>query len=272
MILVTGTKRSGTSMWMQILKAAGFPIIGEAFMGHWEQSIKDANPRGFYESTLRRGIYYRTNPNPETGAYLFPEPTRGHAVKVFIPGLMRSDRAYIDAVLATMRGWRSYSASLDRLYAMEDRYLAEQPPDEQGRDRLEVARKGRGQLPPPVEWWFENYELIRDLHTRRYRVHMITYERLLADPERQIRQTLAWLGHGDAAKAAAVVDPALHTQTGAQQVENHGIAPACLEVFDELHDHIHHGRSLEPAFLKRLNETQHAMDERWGHLPRQTDL
>ena len=29
MVIVTGTRRSGTSMWMQILQAAGLPIVGE---------------------------------------------------------------------------------------------------------------------------------------------------------------------------------------------------------------------------------------------------
>ena len=35
MIIVTGTKRSGTSMWMQILAAAGLPVFGEAFPRSW---------------------------------------------------------------------------------------------------------------------------------------------------------------------------------------------------------------------------------------------
>ena len=51
MFIVTGTKRSGTSMWMQILIAAGLPIIGEAFPMRWEHTIKAANPEGFYEGT-----------------------------------------------------------------------------------------------------------------------------------------------------------------------------------------------------------------------------
>ena len=54
MMIVTGTKRSGTSMWMQILIGAGYPIIGEAFPMRWEHTIKAANPEGFYESHLRR--------------------------------------------------------------------------------------------------------------------------------------------------------------------------------------------------------------------------
>ena len=106
MIIVTGTKRSGTSMWMQILRDGGIELIGEAFPKKWDQTIREANPHGFYESPLRRGINFTTNPHPQTGAYLAPEPTRNHAVKVFAPGLVRSDLAYIDRVVVTMRPWR----------------------------------------------------------------------------------------------------------------------------------------------------------------------
>ncbi len=69
MIVVTGTKRSGTSMWMQILVNGGFPYIGEAFPRDWGSKIRDANPEGFYESALAGGVWWRTNPSPRTGAW-----------------------------------------------------------------------------------------------------------------------------------------------------------------------------------------------------------
>ncbi|MCA9638710.1 MAG: hypothetical protein KC420_21925, partial [Myxococcales bacterium] len=125
MILVTGSKRSGTSMWMQILAAAGLPVIGERFPASWEALIGDQNPDGFYESQLSAGIYHRTNPHPLTGAYLFPEQTRRHAVKVFVPGLVRTDLAFIGPVIGTMRSWREYGPSLARLHALEDAWQAE---------------------------------------------------------------------------------------------------------------------------------------------------
>ena len=56
MIIVTGTKRSGTSMWMQLLHAGGVQIVGEAFSRDWADTIRDANPNGFSESPYRRGI------------------------------------------------------------------------------------------------------------------------------------------------------------------------------------------------------------------------
>ncbi len=52
---------------------------------------------------LRAGIYYATNPHPRTGAYFFPEQVEHHCVKVFIPGLVRTDRAFIGRVVASMR-------------------------------------------------------------------------------------------------------------------------------------------------------------------------
>ena len=45
MIFVSGTKRSGTSMWMQVLQAAGLPILGKAFSRNGGTSpLRDANP------------------------------------------------------------------------------------------------------------------------------------------------------------------------------------------------------------------------------------
>ena len=52
---------------------------------------------------------------------------RKHIIKVFIPGLVRSDLAFIHRVVGTIRPWREYTTSLRRLYDMEDAFLQEQP-------------------------------------------------------------------------------------------------------------------------------------------------
>ena len=192
MMIVTGTKRSGTSMWMQILIGAGYPIIGEAFPMRWEHTIKAANPEGFYESHLRRGINYRTNPHPKTGAYLFPEQVAHHAVKVFIPGLVRSDRAFIGKVIATVREWREYESSIARLYAIED---------ESRRAEGKGALIPEERMPGALEWWSENHGLLADHITRLYPLHWVTYEETLSDPTRVVTEVIQWLCVGDA-KAA----------------------------------------------------------------------
>lgn len=242
MIIVTGTKRSGTSMWMQILIAAGFPPFGEKFPGEWQKTLKQANPSGFYESMLRHGIYYRTNPHPRTGAYFFPEQVERHVVKVFIPGLVRSDRAYIGKVVATMREWREYESSVERLWTIEDEQRKEKNPD--------LPRPAR--MPGALEWWTENFALMRDIAIRRFPVHVQSYDGLLEDPEKVITKTIEWLGDGDAAAAIAAVRPENRTQ---QRPESDSIDAAFAEVFDELYDTVHQGKGLTRALIEQLNRT-----------------
>ena len=250
MIIVTGTKRSGTSMWMQILIAAGYPIIGEPFPMRWEHTIKAANPEGFYESHLRRGIYFRTNPHPKTGSYLFPEQVAHHAVKVFIPGLARSDRAFIGKVIATVREWREYEASIARLYAIEDTSRRAE-----GKGALIPEER----MPGALEWWAENFALVRDIAVRRYPVHVQTYEGLLAEPERVIRDVLKWLGRGDADKALAAVKPEHRTQ---KRPESTTLEPEMVEVFDAFYAAMHAGKGLDAALLQRLNTTNEVLAPR----------
>ena len=233
MIIVTGTKRSGTSMWMQLLKAAGFPPIGNAFPRNWEKTIKDANPAGFYESELRKGIYYATNPDPKTGTYLFPQDTRRHAVKVFIPGLIRTDRAFIDKVVATVRPWRPYIRSLSRLYAMEREAQSE------ARKKKESDLPDPVFMPPLIEWWVENFSLFSDIVTRRYPFYMVAYESVLEDPDKALREVFRWLGDGDVEAAIKQVEPALRTQNDpavdSASDEESDIESEVVEVFDDLY-------------------------------------
>jgi hypothetical protein len=243
MVIVTGTKRSGTSLWMQILIAAGIPHFGEAFPRDWENTLKEANREGFYESMLRAGIYYATNPHPKTGAYFFPEQVEAHCVKVFIPGLVRTDRAYIGRVIASVREWREFEASLERLYALEDAERVRA-----GGDEATPPER----MPPALEWWSENFALVRDISIRRYPVHAQSYDGLLRDPERVVRETIAWLGRGDAARALAVPKPERRTF---QRPVSSSVPPEVAEVFDELYRVIDQKKELANAFLLKLNET-----------------
>lgn len=275
MILVTGTKRSGTSMWMQALQAAGVEVLGTAFPRVWEESIKEANPRGFFESRLRNGIFYRTNPDPKTGAFLHPKTTRKVAVKVFIPGLVRSDMAFLHRVIGSVRPWRAYSHSLRRLYAMEDRWLVDTPDDpETGENRLERARKQRAAVPPAVEWWFENYELIRDVATRRYAFHIVSYDRMLDDPAATLSKVVPWLGVGDADAAAAAVEPALRTQAAdaADPPEAADLPAAAIRVFDDYYAAVHDRGALPKALITDMNALQKEMEAAWRPLEKERQV
>jgi hypothetical protein len=255
MIIVTGTKRSGTSMWMQVLAAAGFATLGEAFPRDWERTIREANPEGFFESPLRNGIYYATNPNPRTGAYLAPEASRRMAVKVFVPGLVKTDMAFVDKVLCTVRSPREYAASLERLYAMERKNKADA--DRQaGRAPLPALEH----LPGWLEWWHDNYRLLCDVLLRRYPLHMISYESALAQPEKVVAEALAWLGAERVDAAVAKVRETLRTQRGASDAVSIPADASIVEVFDELYMRVHEQKPLDGAFIARLNATQEKLE------------
>lgn len=253
MLIVTGTPRAGTSMWMQILVAAGFDAIGEAFPGDWRALLSSANPDGYWESQLIGGVYYRTNPHPLTGAFLFPEQTRFHAVKILVPGLVRSDLAFIDRVIGTVREWRQFAASRVRLRELYEQQFGLEPHEQLL--RLE--------LPPALEWWVDNYGLLRDIAVRRYAAHVCSYQSLLDDPERAIAEVLRWLDRGDLDRAVQVVRPQRQTQGAATPTPDEpGVEAEDIEVFDELYDHIHRGRPLTAAFLAKLNDTDQRLRPR----------
>jgi hypothetical protein len=247
MIIVTGTKRSGTSMWMQILAAAGLDVIGERVPRHWGEHIHSANPDGFYESELVAGIYFRTNPHPVSGVFLFPEQTERHAVKVFSPGLIRTDLAFIDRVIATVRPWRAFARSRARLRAL-------------GRAAAGPVEEAPS-LPAGLEWWVENFALIRDVATRRYPVHMLSYDSLLADPGRVVAEVCGWLGVGDPARGSAVVHRD-RPPVEPEEPEDAGLDREHVAVVDELYDHIHRGEPLSPALVELLNRTDQELRPR----------
>lgn len=242
MFIVSGTKRSGTSMWMQVLGAAGLPVFGDAFPRNWETSLKDANPDGFYESILRQGIYWRTNPHPQSGAYFTAEDVEGYAVKVFIPGVIRTERAYISKLVANVRPWREYEASMARLYALEDK----------ARRKANPSAGAPYRIPAAYEWWMENFALVRDVSLRRYPARLLSYDAVLRDPERAVATTLRWFGAGDITRAIAAVKPQRRTQLDSQ---SESMPTELAALFDELYAAIDEQVAIDKALLAKLNAT-----------------
>ena len=235
-------------MWMQILDAGGLQLIGDAFPRDWGETLRDANPHGFYESPLRRGVFYATNPHPKTGDYLPPDATRSVAVKVFIPGFCRTDHAYISKVVGTMRHWREYAASVERLRAMEDKAKAEK---HDGDEAFEPPER----IDPVLEWWLENFALIRNIVTRQLPAYLITYERVLENAEEVLPPILEWLGAENIEAAIDVVSPETRTQDRARIDREHPHE----DVFDELYDIVQSSEPMTNDFLETMNETHQAL-------------
>lgn len=251
MIFVSGTKRSGTSMWMQVLRAAGRPVLGEAFPAAFVGGLRAANPDGFYESLLRHGIYFATNPHPVSGRYFLPEHVAGYAVKVFVPGVIRSERAYIGRVLANVRPWQEYEASLARLEALEDAAL---------RARGQAVPEDRFKMPAAYEWWLENFSLIRDITLRRYPARLMSYADVLADPEGSVAGVLRFIADSrvaagvvdDLAAALAAVKPGHRTQERPESATT--LPPEVAAAFDDLHAAVADGSLFtRPALLRQLS-------------------
>jgi hypothetical protein len=147
-----------------------------------------------------------------------------------------------------MRDWREYGGSLTRLYEMEDENLREM-----GKRQGDAPLR----LSPVLEWWLENFMLIRDVATRGYPIQMQSYQRVLEDPEAAIAPVLQWLGAPRPADGLAVVDDALRTQKASEAPSD--VAPEHARVFDELYDCVHRAKPLTEAFLSKLNETHEVL-------------
>ncbi|MBK7830397.1 hypothetical protein [Nannocystis sp.] len=251
MIFVSGTKRSGTSMWMQVLRAAGRPVLGEAFPPTFAGALRAANQGGFYESILRNGIYFATNPHPVSGRYFLPEHVAGHAVKVFVPGVIRSERAYIGRLIANVRPWQEYEASIARLYALEDAAM---------RARGQPVPEDRYMMPPAYEWWLENFSLVRDITLRRYPARLMSYAQVLADPAGSVAAVLRFIADApvaagqvdDLAAALAAVKPDHRTQD--RPASATVLPPEDAQAFDDLHAAVVDGSLFtRPALLRQLS-------------------
>lgn len=247
--MAVAPRRAGTSMWMQILAAAGLPVVGEEFPGDWQTTLRDANPYGFHESLLRHGIYYRTNPHPRTGEYVRPGDVPGHAVKVFLPGLIRTDASYLDRVIVTVRPWREYEASLRRLHAIDDQRL---------RSDAARAAAARRRMPPALEWWDEHVAFLRDLSLRGYACHVQSYDGVLDDPRGVVTRILAWLDvDADVEAAVAAVRVQARTQ---RAPDSDAVAPPVAEVFDAFYAAVHRGEGLDAALIARINRTHQELE------------
>lgn len=240
MIVVVGAGRSGTSMWMQVLAAAGFTVIGEAFPAGWRAQLGSANPRGFFESNLIHGINFTTNPDPVSGVELSVEGTSGHVVKTFSAGLRRTEISWLGRVVVTVREWRTFSDSVQRFSDLASGAVGEGRGPSQGVD-------------PPGYWLSEYLAILRDARTRRYPIRLVAYEDVLADPERVVPPVLEWIGvEADTAAAVRAVEPLLSTPTvgGARPRAPHPLS----EPLDDFYAALSGRAPLDDRLIRHLTE------------------
>lgn len=243
MMVVSGTGRSGTSLWMQVLAAAGFTPVGEAMPDRY-RTLEGLNPEGFFESTLSAGVNFSTNPDPRTGALLRPEESRRLAVKIFSFGLRRTERAFLDRVLLTVRSWRGFGPSFARLAALDGGPMLR--PD--------------GRPVDPALWWFtELSATLDDARRRGYPLRVVPFEATLADPEAVVGAALRWLEQPcDVPAGVAAVRPDL---TSPAEDPRGDLPPAWTETLDAFYENLAIGAPYSASLAAKVAALQRELRE-----------
>jgi hypothetical protein len=250
MVVVSGTGRSGTSMWMQILKTAGLEIIGEKFPKNWESTLSKANPQGFYESSLLQGINFMTNPDPNTGEKIDPVIHRNFAVKVFSFGLRSTDRSYLGRTLFSLRDWRGFSESLERMSNLS--------PNSGIPNQLELDST----IFHPAWWFCEVYDTLLDSAQRNYNILWTTFESAINSPSKAIERVCGRLQiEVDLGTCAAVINKRLVNSV--PNSENLDLPNNWIKAFDDLYNCIHQSCPINAALYNELRAVRLQIADRF---------
>jgi hypothetical protein len=184
-VVVTGLPRSGTSLMMAILEAAGVALLEDD-----ARPADASNPRGYHELAAVRATARDAG---------WVEDAGGRAVKVVhsLVAALPRDRRY--AVIVMRRPLSQVLASQDRM--LERRGA---PPTELPAERIAAV------LSAQLD------EAIALLEREPcFRWTTVDYPRLVADPVGETSRVLDFLGvEAPAAEVARVVEPALHRERG----------------------------------------------------------
>ncbi len=176
-IVVSGLPRSGTSMMMQVLAAAGLPLM----IDH-RRAPDSNNPRGYYEYTPVKRLH--------KGDRAWVRKARGRVVKVVSPLLVHLPAGYDYQVVFMRR-------SLDEVIASQQVMLTH--------GSLVSAEQYRAHLDEISGW-------LRD--QPRFAVLDVAHRQLIHDPVPVIEALVDFLDlrSPDRAAMQRVIDPALYRQ------------------------------------------------------------
>ncbi len=181
-VVVSGLPRSGTSMMMKMLTAAGLEIVTDNV-----RTADEDNPKGYYEDD-------RVLELAKGGDKTWVRQARGRVVKV-ISYLLRHLPANNNYKVLFMR------RDMTEVLASQAKMLARRG-EEQGSDDDSMREFFETDL------WKANYHLERSRHLDALDLH---YREVLADPLAHARRIAEFLGRDlDIEAMAAVVDPNLY--------------------------------------------------------------
>lgn len=182
--VVSGLPRSGTSMMMRMLEAAGLDIYSDGL----RQADED-NPKGYYELERVKAL--------ARGDQDWLEEAQGRVVKIVSP-LLRHLPEEQDYRVILMR------REMDEVLASQQRMLMNRREPSRVTDDDTLSRLFEEDL-RQVERWVENRPNVECLQ--------VSYNQMLTDPESEVRRIVDFLDDGaDPEAMAGVVDPALYRQ------------------------------------------------------------
>jgi len=180
LLVVSGLPRSGTSLMMQMLDAAGIRTLKDA-----TRPADQFNPRGYFESSRFRGLRVRE---------IIPDVYYGYAVKVVSPSLPYLPTGFNYRVIYMMRDITATLRSQDRALGVEMDYSYENALPHRSVIWEDLRRKA---------WSFVE-------KTPGFDGMRIWYEDILRDPETWSEAVAVFLGLNlDVKKMAQAVVPSL---------------------------------------------------------------
>jgi broad-specificity NMP kinase len=183
-VVVSGLPRSGTSLMMMMLDAAGFPPMQD----HVRTADED-NPKGYYE-------YERVKKMPE-GDTAWVKDAKGKAVKVITALLKHLPKKYKYDVIVMRR-------EIEEILASQRKML-----ERRGEDPDKVADEEMAEL------FSRHFDEVMDWIGKQKNIRFveISYNRLLEAPEEQVKLVNQFLGGElDTAAMLAKIDPKLYRQ------------------------------------------------------------
>ena len=183
-VIVSGLPRSGTSLMMMMLDAAGFPPMQD----HIRTADED-NPKGYYE-------YERVKKMPD-GDTAWLKDAGGKSVKVITALLKHLPKKYRYDVIVMRR-------EIAEILASQRKMLERRGEDPNKVSDSEMADLFSRHFDETMAW-IKNQKNIRYLE--------VSYNQLLESPEEQLEQVNRFLGGElDTAAMLAKIDPKLYRQ------------------------------------------------------------
>jgi hypothetical protein len=181
LVVVSGLPRSGTSMLMQMLAAAEYPILSDGL-----READEDNPRGYLEYEPVKNLL-KDNRWLREG--------RGQAIKIVAPLLSALPPGLPCRIILSER-------DLDEVLDSQDRMLERRKQPLATPERRKLLKDEYARSLARVRAWLSRRPLTELL--------VVEHSKAIADPQSVATQVAEFLGSTKVPEMAAAIDPSLH--------------------------------------------------------------